>query len=212
MTQIGIDYQRRTGILGLLSVILFIVSLAFFGMLNPAFSFVEDFVSKLGAKGQPNANWWNLIGFGLVGLNLFGFGIFYGKVLKDKFAGLLLALFGIGFSFTAFPVDMVESNTPISKAHTAHIVAICLALASWLFGLARISYNRLIKNRIRTRANITAILIVASMIGFTFELWSMPIAHRLVFIVVFGWTAITSVELLITKDKELKPAPKENLN
>jgi len=196
-TQIEIDNQRKSGILGLLSVISFIISLAFFGILNPEFNFVEDFVSKLGAKGEPNAIWWNLIGFGLVGLILFGFGIFYGKVLKDKLAGLFLAFFGIGFSFTAFPIDMAESNTPISKVH---IVAICLALTFWLFGLARISYNTLIKKRIRNRANITAILIVTSMIGFTFGLWSMPITHRLVFIVVFGWTTITSIESLIRTD------------
>lgn len=201
MTQMEVDYQRKSGILGLLSVILFILSLAFFGILNPNFSFVEDFVSKLGAKGEPNALWWNFIGFGLVGLILFGFGIFYGKVLNDKFAGLLLALFGVGFSFTAFPIDLEDSNTAVSKAH---IVAICLALAFWLFGLARISYNTLIKKGIRSRADITAILIVVSMIGFTLGLWSMPITHRLVFIVVFGWTAITSIELLILYNKEMK--------
>ena len=40
----------------------------------------------------------------------------------------------------------------------------------------------------------------------------MPITHRLVFLVVFGWTAATSVELLIMKNKELKLATKENLN
>ena len=201
MNQIEIDYQRKSGILGLLSVILFIVSLAFFGILNPNFSFLEDFVSKLGAKGEPNALWWNLIGFGLVGLILFRFGIFYGKVLNDKFAGLLLGLFGVGFSFTAFPIDLEDSNTAVSKAH---IVAICLALAFWLFGLARISYNTLIKKDIRSRADITAILIVVSMIGFTLGLWSMPITHRLVFVVVFGWTAITSIELLIRYTKEMK--------
>ncbi|MFK7906927.1 MAG: DUF998 domain-containing protein [Chitinophagales bacterium] len=138
MTRIEIDNQRKTGILGLLSVIVFIASLILFGILNPEFNFVEDFVSKLGAKGEPNAFWWNLIGFGLVGIILFGFGIFYGKFLKDKLAGLLLAFFGIGFSFTALPIDMVDSNTSISKAH---IVSICLALAFWLFGLARISHK-----------------------------------------------------------------------
>ena len=201
MTQIEIDNQRKSGILGLLSTSLFITSLAFFGRLHPEFSFVEDFVSKLGAKGEPNAIWWNLIGFGLVGLILFVFGIFYGKVIKDKLAGLLLAFFGIGFSFTAFPIDMEESNTPISKTH---IVAICLALAFWLFGLARISYNTLIKKSIRNRANVTAILIVIAMIGYTFGWWSMPITHRLVFIVVFGWTAMTSIELLIMNNEESK--------
>ena len=156
------DNRRKAGILSLLSVIVFITSLIFFGILNPEFNFVEDFISKLGAKGEPDALWWNLIGFGLVGIILFGFGIFYGKFLKDKLAGLLLAFFGIGFSFTAIPIDMINSNTQISKAH---IVSICLALAFWLFGLARISQNDLNSKRIRLRANITAILIVISIVG-----------------------------------------------
>ncbi|MEM6804135.1 MAG: DUF998 domain-containing protein [Bacteroidota bacterium] len=202
MTQLEIDYRRKSGILGLLSVLSFTISLALFGSLHPEFSFVEDFVSKLGAKGEPHAIWWNLFGFGLVGLILFGFGFFYGKVLKDTFAGWLLALFGIGFSFTAFPIDMEQSNTAVSKAH---ILAICLALASWLLGLARISANRLIEKRIRNRANVTAILIVSSMIGFTIGLWSMPLTHRLVFIVVFTWTATSSIDLLIMKNKDTRP-------
>ena len=188
------DNQRKAGILGLLSVIVFITSLIFFGILNPEFNFLEDFISKLGAKGEPDALWWNLIGFGLVGIILFGFGIFYGKFLKDKLAALLLAFFGIGFSFTAIPLDMINSNIKISKAH---IVSICLALAFWLFGLARISQNALNKKRIRLRANITAILIVISIVGFTLGFWSMPMTHRLVFILVFGWTTITSFDLLI---------------
>ena len=209
MTQTEIANRRKSGILGVLGVSIFIGSISFFGLLNPEFSFVEDFVSKLGSKGEPNALWWNIIGFGLVGLILFGFGIFYGKVLKDKLAGSLLSFFGIGFSFTAFPMDMVESNTPVSKAH---IVAICLALAFWLFGLARISYNPRIGKTIRNRANITAILIVTSILGFVIGFWTMPITHRLVFFVVFGWTAFTSIELLIMKNKEIGFAPKENLN
>jgi len=89
---------------------------------------------------------------------------------------------------------MINSNTQISKAH---IVSICLALAFWLFGLARISQNDLNRNRIRLRADITAILIVISIVGFTLKLWSMPMTHRLVFILVFGWTTITSFDLLI---------------
>ncbi|MEO0337984.1 MAG: DUF998 domain-containing protein [Bacteroidota bacterium] len=206
MTQVEKDYQRKSGILGLMSAIIFMLALVFFGFLNPEFSFVEDFVSKLGAKGEPNAIWWNIIGFGLVGLVLFGFGIFYGKLLKDQFAGLLLASFGVGFSFTAFPMDMMDANADVSKAH---VLAICLALASWLFGLARISSNALISKKIRNRANITAFLVVTPMIGFVLGFWSMPITHRLVFIVVFGWTAFTSIELLMMQNKALKLAPKE---
>ena len=73
-----------------------------------------------------------------------------------------------------------------------------------------LSANALISKKIRNRANITAILVVSPMIGFVLGLWSMPITHRLVFVVVFGWTAITSVELLIRQNKALKLAPKED--
>lgn len=203
MTQVHIEDKKKTGILGLTAVILFFSSLVIFGNLNSEFNFLQDFVSKLGAFGEPNAIWWNVIGFGLVGLILTGFGFFYGKIINDKLAGLLLALFGVGFTFTSFPIDMVDSNAAISKAH---IVAICLALAFWLFGLSRISYNPVNRKTIRNRANIAAILIVTSMIGFVMGFWSMPITHRLVFAIVFGWTAVTSIDLLLKK-KEVNTKP-----
>ena len=125
---------------------------------------------------------------------MFGFGIFYGWFLGDKWSGLLLALFGVGFAMTSVPVDLLNEETPVSKAH---IVAICLALAFWLFGLARVSYNPRFSNKIRNRANIAAVLIVISMVGVVMGLWSMPITHRLVFSIVFVWTAITSIELIV---------------
>jgi len=188
--------NKKAGFLGLFAVLLFTASLLIFGNLNTGFSFLHDFVSKLGAKGEPYALWWNLFGFVWVGLALFGFGIAYGKILGDKLAGLLLSLFGVGFTFTAIPMDMVEADTAVSKAH---IVAICLALACWLFGLARISSNHRIAKSTRCRANVTAILIVLSMTGFALGLWPMPLTHRLVFLVVFGWTAITACELIQNK-------------
>lgn len=191
--------NSKPGVLGLAGVILFISSLVIFGKLNSEFDFQQDFVSKLGAIGEPNAIWWNIVGFGLVGSLLAGFGVAYGRTLNDNIAGWLLALFGVGFAFTSVPIDSIDSRTPISKVH---IVAICLALAFWLFGLARISYNSANRKSVRNRANIAAVLIVISMMGFVFDFWSMPITHRLVFAVVFGWTAITSIELiLIDKQK-----------
>lgn len=193
-TQTEVENRRKSGILGLSSVTIFLTSLVLFGFMNSEFNFIQDFVSKLGARGEPNAIWWNFIGFGLVGIALFGFGVYYGRVLKDRLAGLMLAFFGIGFSFTAFPMDMAASTTPVSKAH---IVAICLALAFWLFGLARMSQNTSNEKKIRARANFTAILVVAPMIGVAMGFLSMPITHRFVFLVVFGWTAITSIELLV---------------
>jgi len=188
--------KKMVGSLGLLSVVVLLVALAIFGSVNREFSFFNDFISKLGAKGEPHAIWWNLIGFIVVGLLLFLFGLLYGILLNDRLLAVLLSFFGIGFALTAIPMDMQVSNSPVSKAH---IVVVCLGLAFWLFGLARLGYNRRLEKRIRKRANITALILVVSMIGFVLDLWSMPITHRLVFGIVFGWTAITSLELLVNK-------------
>ncbi len=49
---------------------------------------------------------------------------------------------------------------------------------------------------IRHSANVAAALVVLPMVGAGAQLWSMPVTHRLVFIVVFGWLAATSITLL----------------
>ena len=139
----------------------------------------------------------NLIGFVWVGILLFIFGFFYGKYLKDLLLSILLSLFGLGFAFTAIPIDLKMENAPISAAHT---VAICLGLAFWMFGLSRLGYNKKLPKKIRNRANITAVILMLSIIGFVLGIWSMPITHRLVFVTVFGWTGITSLELIYTKE------------
>jgi hypothetical membrane protein len=189
--------EKTVGILGLLSVLILIIALLIFGFANSEFSFVNDFISKLGAKGEPNALWFNLFGFIIVGILLFLFGLTYGNLLNDKILSILLSLFGLGFAFTAIPIDMELSRTPVSKAH---IVAICLGLAFWLFGLSRLGYNKQLKRKVKIRANLTAVILVLSMMGFVLGLWSMPITHRLVFGIVFSWTALTSIELILKKD------------
>jgi hypothetical protein len=185
--------EKTVGIFGLSSVLVLVLALLFFGYSNNDFSFVNDFISKLGAKGQPNSLWFNLIGFVTVGILLFVFGLTYGRLMKDKLLSTLLSLFGLGFAFTAIPIDMKFSDTPVSKAH---IVAICLGLAFWMFGLSRLGYNQRLEKKIRIRANLTAMVLVISMIGFVLGLWTMPITHRLLFGIVFGWTALTSIELI----------------
>jgi len=189
--------EKNIGIFGILSVLILITALLIFGFLNSNFSFLSDFISQLGAKGEPNALWFNLIGFVAVGILLFIFGLAYGNFLNDKLLSILLSLFGLGFAFTAVPIDMEFSRTPVSKVH---IVAICLGLACWLFGLSRLGYNQKLSRKIRNRANMTAIILALSIMGYLFGIWSMPITHRLVFMTVFGWTGITSIELIYNKE------------
>ena len=175
---------------GIGAFIVFAISLLVIGNLNSEFDFVNDYVSKLGARSEPHAIWWNIFGFLVVGMLLFSFGFTYGRIIRDKLAGWLLACFGIGFALTAIPFDLSDEGAPLSKAHT---VAICLALAAWLFGLAKISSNKTLDRTVHRRANLAAVLLILSMAGFVAGLWSMPVTHRLVFIVVFGWTVWTAV-------------------
>lgn len=188
--------EKQVGIFGLLSVFTLIAALIFFGFFNAGFRFFHDFISKLGAQGEPNAFWFNVIGFIEVGAFLFVFGLSYGRLLQDKLLSILLSFFGLGFAFTAIPMDMEFSTTSVSKAH---IVAICLGLAFWMFGLSRLGSNKNLAQKIRIRANLTAVLLMLSMIGFVLGFWSMPVTHRLFFGIVFLWTTLTSVELIASK-------------
>ena len=160
--------EKNIGVFGLISVLTLITALLIFGLSNSDFSFWEDFISKLGAKGEPNALWFNLIGFVVVGILLFIFGFSYGNLLNDKLLSILLSLFGLGFAFTAIPIDMEFSRTSVSKAH---IIAICLGLAFWLFGLSRLGYNQKLKRKIRNRANLTAVY--SSIVNDGFCIWNL---------------------------------------
>lgn len=185
--------QKTTAYLGISVVVIFGTALIIIASLTPEFSYLEDFVSKLGAQGQPYALWWNMIGFLLVGFLLTAFGYSYGRVVNDRWIGICLALFGIGFAATALPIDLGNSESALS---TAHVVAICLGLAAWMFGLARLAHIKKIGKAVRYSANIAAALVVLPMFGFVAGLLSMPLTHRLVFVVVFGWVAYSSINLL----------------
>jgi hypothetical membrane protein len=185
--------NRVAGILGLTAVGLFAFALAVFSVLNPEFRLLDDYISKLGALGQPYALWWNLIGFVTVGLLFAAFGLTYGRVLQDPPIAILLAFFGVGFAATGVPVDLGDEGAGFSKAHT---VAICIGLAAFLFCLARMAHLPSFEKRTRQTANLAAAFIGVSIGGAALKLWSMPVTHRLVFAVVFGWLAATSTRLL----------------
>jgi hypothetical protein len=185
--------ERLSAAFGLTAVGLFGLALTVFATLNPCFHPLDDYVSKLGALGQPYAPWWNVIGFLIVGALPAGFGLRFGRVVDDRLVGGLLAAFGVGFGATGFPVDWAHQQAPVSKAH---VVAICLGLAAWLFGLARLAYLPGLGRSVQLSANVAAGLVVLPILAQVAGLVPMPLTHRLVFGVVFGWVAFTSIALL----------------
>lgn len=185
--------MRYLGFFGILAVCLFFISIVLFGIVHPNFHFLQSYVSELGAQHAPHAHLFNTFGFVIPGVLLLLFGWNYGQFINDRLAGILLGVFGIAFAFTAIPIDSLQQDTPYARAH---VVAICIALAAWLFGLARLAGNKSLSPRIRKTANITAgILIFCIALG-AIEAVSMPITHRMVFGTVFGWTIITSIRTI----------------
>jgi len=194
--------RALAGWLGLSAVALFAIALSVFAVLNPDFGALEDYVSKLGARGQPHALWWNLLGFLAVGGLLAAFGHAFGRVLGDRVVGALLVAFGIGFAATALPMDMTEPEVAVSKGH---VVAICLGLAAWLIALSRMAHSKSVDGFFRATANVAAILIVLPIMGQGLRLWPMPTTHRLVFLVVFEWVAAMSTRLLAHSGANARP-------
>ena len=181
--------KQRASALGFATVILFCVALFAIGLLTPSFNFLTDYISLLGASGQPLSMIWNVVGFGFTG-TLFGmFGWTIGCVVGDRIMGGCLVLMGLGFVFAAAPTDFANAESPLSKIHFA---SICIALAGWCFALARIGQNEQLDRTLRTSSKLALVLAIAPFIGLAGIVLPEPTTHRLVLAVIFGWTLFLS--------------------
>ena len=163
-----------------------------FGFLRPDFDFFVDFISKLGAKGQPYASCWNVVGFGAVGLLLAAFGWLFGLCRNDRVLGACLMVAGLGFSLAAIPTDFADAQSTLSKAH---FVSICLSLAGYCFGLARLTGSRSTGFE-RITANWVIALAILPIVGVSGGVSAEPVAHRIILTVVFTWVVLSSLRLL----------------
>lgn len=179
-------------ILGLAGVGLFVASFCCSAWLTPGYDPLHDYISKLGARGQPVALFWNLSGFLAVGLLLAAFGIAFGRAIEDAQTGLCLALAGAGFALGAIPTDLQDETAPLSKAH---FVSICLGLAGWCFAMARLGSLPMPDRTLKRSAGTVSLLVVWPFLAHAAGLVAAPMAHRLVLAAVFGWVIATSLAL-----------------
>jgi len=182
--------------LGLFSAGLFVTSFFAIALATPGYDLFKDYISLLGASGQPFALWWNLLGFVSVGFMFAAFGWAYSRVVNDIWVGVFLMISGIGFAMGAIPADFINPDLHLSKAH---FVSICLALAGWCLGLARIDHIRPGPRIARISATLAGTFVVLTMIATALGLISAPIAHRLVLVAVFGWVIFTSMQFVMRK-------------
>lgn len=188
--------QRRTrittGYLGWATIVTFVASLLVFSSITPGFDPIHDYISFLGAQGQPYSLGWNLSGFILVGILfcLFGWGV--GLSIGDRLAGVCFVVAGVGFAMGAIPTDVSERDAPMSNAHFA---SICISMAGWFFGLARLTHIQLSEKWIKRYANAAA-LVVVPLIATAAGIISDAIAQRLILMMVFAWIGMMSMKFL----------------
>ena len=184
--------QFLTASCGLLAVSVFVSSFVLFSCIHPDFDAMRDYISKLGGLGQPNAIFWNIVGFGAVGILLSAFGWLFGLCRNDRVLGACLLVAGVGFSLAAIPTDFSEPKSPQSAAHFA---SVCLSLAGFCLGLARLTgpwstdYDRKMANWV---VGLAVLPIICCAGGVSAE----PVAHRVILLVVFTWVVLNSMRLL----------------
>lgn len=181
-----------TAVCGLSAVSVFLGSFVVLGFLHPDFDAFGDFISKLGGKGQPHAFYWNVLGFGAVGLLLAAFGWLFGSCRNDRILGACLMVAGLGFALAAIPTDFAEPQSPLSAAH---FVSICISLAGYCLGLARLTGSRS-TDYDRIMANWVIALAILPIVGVTGGVLAEPVAHRVILTVVLTWVVLNSLRLL----------------
>lgn len=185
--------RKATGILGLVSVTLFASAFFLIAVLNRNFDVASDYISKLGSNGQPYAFYWNTFGFGLVGLAMASFGWGFGLCMNDRVLGACVLVSGLGFAMAEIPTNLSNATSELSKAH---YVSVCVALAGWCLGLARLSSSKIPDRFARHSANYTILLSLLPLLGIGGGISAEPIAHRILLVVVFGWINVISFRLL----------------
>jgi hypothetical protein len=182
-----------TGLLGLTAFSTFVGAFVAIAALNTDFNIATDYISKLGSRGQPYAQCWNVIGFGFVGLNLACFGWLFGVCRNDRVLGACLLVAGLGFACAAIPTDFRNEDAALSKAHYA---SLCFGLAGWCCGLARLASSKPTDDFAHKTATYTIALSLIPMTAITGQVLAEPIAHRIVILVVFAWIVANCVHLL----------------
>ncbi|MEM8937026.1 MAG: DUF998 domain-containing protein [Pseudomonadota bacterium] len=186
--------RKLSAILGLSAIALFLGSLVSFASLTPGFDIVNDAVSLLGAAGQPYGTAWNVIGFVLVGFLLSGFGVVYGLSIQDPLVSLFLGLFGLACACIALPVQL---DQPEALQTNIHIEIVCVCMAFWCFGLARLQAKGAMDNALTRYASVVAVVaIVLSSVGQAIELLSIAHFQRLFFGGIFCWIVSVSISTL----------------
>ena len=134
---------------GLVAPVLWLAAFLYSGSLRPDYSHARQYVSELAARGTPTQRVMQVTGFVIPGLLTAGFGLFMGRTVRARRAGVAASLVIVsGLARAAagvFPADPCCSSAPPSVDQQIHNVAggvfyvtLLLAALMWSFSARQV--------------------------------------------------------------------------
>jgi len=206
-TEAAVRYisARTSGLLGIGACVLFWAAMLVLGARRPAYSHSLNAISELGARGTPNAVFWNVFGFIVPGLLLAAAGraivesIGTSRTGPTRFGGWLLPIFGVTVAAQGLIPAVMQDGQLVQTSWStrAHLAVSLISGLAWI-GALLLLIGPMTRNsdwrgwRAVNVAAVAAVLVAAVTLG-----GRLPdgLAQRLVDGIVFAWFVAMCVGL-----------------
>jgi hypothetical membrane protein len=194
------------GFLGIAACVVFWSASFVLGALRPSYSHSLNTISELGARGTPNAIWWNVVGFIVPGLLLaLTGGVIAQSIGREQsklrsLAGLLLVLSGLAIAGQGvFPADMTNGVADITSPYTrGHFISSLVAAATWSIGVLLLTGLMKRSPDWRSLRVVSIVLVLLALVAAFALRGTLPdgLAQRLGNAIFFAWFVLTSLKLM----------------
>jgi hypothetical membrane protein len=199
-------HTRVVGFLGIAACVVFWATSFVLGALRTSYSHSMNTISELGARGTPNATWWNVVGFIVPGvlLALVG-GVIAHSIDRDQsglrsLSGLLLVLSGLAIAGQGIiPADMTNGVADITSPYTrGHFISSLVAAAAWSIGVLLLTGPMKRSPEWRRLRVVSIVLVLLALVASFALRGTLPdgLAQRLGNAIFFTWFVLTSLKLI----------------
>jgi hypothetical membrane protein len=197
---------RVVGFLGITACVVFWATSFVLGALRPSYSHSMNTISELGARGTPNATWWNVVGFIVPGLLLaLAGGAIARSIGREQsrlrsLAGGLLVLSGLAIAGQGvIPADMTNGVADITSPYTrGHFISSLVAAAAWSIGVLLLTGPMKRSPEWRSLRIVSIVLVLLALVASFALRGTLPdgLAQRLGNAIFFTWFVLTSLKLM----------------
>jgi hypothetical membrane protein len=197
---------RVVGFLGIAACVLFWVTSFVLGGLRPSYSHSMNTISELGARGTPNATWWNVGGFIVPGLLLaLAGGVIAHAIGRDQsrlrsLSSLLLVLSGLAIAGQGvIPADMTNGVADITSPYTrGHFISSLVAAAAWSIGVLLLTGPMKSSPEWHSLRIVSIVLVLLALVASFALRGTLPdgLAQRLGNAIFFTWFVLMSLKLV----------------